>query len=96
MTAVITINQLTRCLKEAGALDQLSPEVRAGAIFGFLGHNGAGKIALMRLLAPITDAAAPETTDALGILTVNRIPFSLTCPVTSGTALRDSIEYPLV
>jgi ABC-2 type transport system ATP-binding protein len=50
MTAVITINQLTRCFQETTAVDQLSLEVRAGEIFGFLGHNGAGKTTTVRLL----------------------------------------------
>jgi ABC-2 type transport system ATP-binding protein len=50
MTAVITINQLTRRFKETTAVDQLSLEVRAGEIFGFLGHNGAGKTTTVRLL----------------------------------------------
>ena len=50
MTAVITINQLTRCFKETTAVDQLSLEVHVGEIFGFLGHNGAGKTTTVRLL----------------------------------------------
>ncbi len=50
MTAVITINQLTRRFKETVAVDQLSLEVHAGEIFGFLGHNGAGKTTTVRLL----------------------------------------------
>ncbi len=39
----ITINQLTHCYKEIVAVDALSLEVRKGEIFGFLGHDGAGK-----------------------------------------------------
>jgi ABC-type Na+ transport system ATPase subunit NatA len=50
MTAVITIDQLVRCFKETTAVDRLSLEVRAGEIFGFLGHNGAGKTTTVRLL----------------------------------------------
>ncbi len=50
MTSVITINQLTRCFKETPAVDQLSLEVHAGEIFGFLGHNGAGTTTTVRLL----------------------------------------------
>ena len=49
-TSVISINQLTRCFKETTAVNQLSLEVRAGEIFGFLGHNGAGKTTTVRLL----------------------------------------------
>jgi len=43
MNTVIAINQLTRHFKETVAVDNLSLEVQAGEIFGFLGHNGAGK-----------------------------------------------------
>lgn len=49
-TSVIEINQLTRCFKDVTAVDHLSLEVRAGEIFGFLGHNGAGKTTTVRLL----------------------------------------------
>jgi ABC-2 type transport system ATP-binding protein len=49
-TSVISINQLTRHFKETVAVDKLSIEVRAGEIFGFLGHNGAGKTTTVRLL----------------------------------------------
>jgi len=49
-TSVITINQLSRHFKETVAVDNLSLEVRAGEIFGFLGHNGAGKTTTVRLL----------------------------------------------
>src|SRR5512136_399221 len=47
---VITINGLTRRFKDTVAVDALSFEVRAGEIFGFLGHNGAGKTTTVRLL----------------------------------------------
>lgn len=50
MNAVISINQLTRCFGDTTAVNQLSLEVRAGEIFGFLGHNGAGKTTTVRLL----------------------------------------------
>jgi ABC-2 type transport system ATP-binding protein len=49
-TPVITINQLTRRFNETVAVNKLSLEVRAGEIFGFLGHNGAGKTTTVRLL----------------------------------------------
>ena len=47
---VITVNQLTRRFNGTVAVKSLSLEVRAGEIFGFLGHNGAGKTTTVRLL----------------------------------------------
>jgi len=49
-TPVITINQLTRRFNETVAVNNLSLDVRAGEIFGFLGHNGAGKTTTIKLL----------------------------------------------
>ena len=49
-TPVITINQLTRRFNETVAVNNLSLKVRAGEIFGFLGHNGAGKTTTIKLL----------------------------------------------
>jgi ABC-type multidrug transport system ATPase subunit len=50
MTTVISINQLARHFKETIAVDYLLRVVQAGEIFGFLGHNGAGKNTTVRLL----------------------------------------------
>jgi ABC-2 type transport system ATP-binding protein len=50
---VITARHLTRHFGETVAVDDLTLEVRAGEIFGFLGHNGAGKTTTVRLLAGI-------------------------------------------
>jgi ABC-2 type transport system ATP-binding protein len=47
---VIQITNLTRYFRETKAVDNLSLEVQSGEIFGFLGHNGAGKITTVRLL----------------------------------------------
>jgi ABC-type phosphate transport system ATPase subunit len=92
----IETQNLRKVYKEAEALKGLSLTVRQHSIFGFLGPNGAGTTNLMRILGPTTDAAAPETTDALGVVTVNRLPFSLIWPVSSGTSLHDSFDDPLV
>lgn len=58
MTAVITINQLTRRFEETVAVDNLSLEVHTGEIFGFLGHNGAGKTTTVRLLNGVIEATS--------------------------------------
>src|SRR5512146_1721080 len=76
MNAVITINQLTRCFKETTAVDQLSLEVRAGEIFGFLGHNGAGKTTTVRLLNGVIE----PTSGSLRVLGLD--------PQVDGPALR--------
>jgi ABC-2 type transport system ATP-binding protein len=46
---VIVADGLTRRFGEVVAVDHLSLEVRSGEIFGFLGHNGAGKTTSVRL-----------------------------------------------
>jgi ABC-2 type transport system ATP-binding protein len=60
MTAVIAINQLTRCFKETMAVNRLSLEVHAGEIFGFLGHNGAGKTTTVRLLNGVIEPTSGD------------------------------------
>lgn len=57
-TSVISVNQLTRQFKDTVAVDKLSIEVRAGEIFGFLGHNGAGKTTTVRLLNGVIEPTA--------------------------------------
>jgi ABC-2 type transport system ATP-binding protein len=49
-TPVIQISSLSRRFGEKNAVDNLTLDVRAGEIFGFLGHNGAGKTTTVRLL----------------------------------------------
>ena len=46
----ITVSALTRRFGDFTAVDNLSFEVRAGEIFGFLGANGAGKSTTIRML----------------------------------------------
>ena len=54
MTAIMTQN-LTKSYGNTLAVDDLSLEVEAGKVFGFLGRNGAGKTTikiLLNLLSP--------------------------------------------
>ncbi len=53
---VITTENLTRRFDDNVAVDNLTLEVRAGEIFGFLGHNGAGKTTTIRLLNGVLEA----------------------------------------
>jgi len=61
-TPIIAITQLTRRFKETTAVDNLSLEVRAGEIFGFLGHNGAGKTTTVRLLNGVIEPTSGSMT----------------------------------
>jgi len=47
---VIQTLSLTRRFGEKNAVDHITLDVQAGEIFGFLGHNGAGKTTSVRLL----------------------------------------------
>ena len=46
----IVAEGLVRRFGEVTAVDGLSLEIRAGEVFGLLGHNGAGKTTTVRLL----------------------------------------------
>jgi ABC-type multidrug transport system ATPase subunit len=50
MSAIIQVKGLTKAFKEITAVDDLSFEVPAGQVYGFLGQNGAGKSTTIRLL----------------------------------------------
>src|SRR5688572_27554010 len=46
----IEVVGLSRTFKNLRAVDNISFTVRAGEVFGFLGHNGAGKTTSVRML----------------------------------------------
>jgi ABC-2 type transport system ATP-binding protein len=48
--SVIRVDHLTKRFGELTAVDDLSFEIRAGTVTGFLGHNGAGKTTTLRML----------------------------------------------
>lgn len=53
---MLRIEGLTKTYKGAKrAVDSLSLEVKAGEIFGFIGHNGAGKTTTLKCIAGILD-----------------------------------------
>ncbi|MEG0873351.1 MAG: ABC transporter ATP-binding protein [Clostridia bacterium] len=52
---MLKINNLTKIYGEKKAVDDLSIEVKAGEIFGFIGHNGAGKTTTIKTLVGILD-----------------------------------------
>lgn len=53
---IIQIKNLTRRFQEVTAVNDLTLSVRAGEIFGFLGHNGAGKTTTVRLLNGVLES----------------------------------------
>ncbi len=50
---MLKIEHLTKTYGEKKAVDDLSLHIRAGEIFGFIGHNGAGKSTTLRSAAGI-------------------------------------------
>jgi len=58
----ISIDRLTRDFGTLRAVDQLSFEVPAGAIIGFLGPNGSGKTTTIKLLLGLLEPTAGSAT----------------------------------
>lgn len=50
MENTIEVRNLTRKFGDISAVDGISFEVKAGEVFGFLGHNGAGKTTTIRMM----------------------------------------------
>lgn len=55
---LISLEHLTKDYATRRALDDVSFEVRAGEIFGFVGSNGAGKTTTMRIMLGVTTATS--------------------------------------
>lgn len=54
---MISIHNLTRRYGEAVAVDRVSAEIARGEIVGLLGHNGAGKTTMMKILTGFLEAS---------------------------------------
>ncbi|GAA1797763.1 ABC transporter ATP-binding protein [Luedemannella flava] len=50
MTAVVTVEGLSKTFGRVAAVDRVSFELRENRVYGLLGRNGAGKTTLMQLL----------------------------------------------
>ena len=56
---MLNIAHLTKTYGEKKAVDDLSLHILPGEIFGFIGHNGAGKSTTLKL------SPAPELSDGV-------------------------------
>ena len=61
---VISTHQLTKRFGDFIATNQISFDVYAGEIFGFLGANGAGKTTAMRMLCGLSTPSSGTATVA--------------------------------
>ena len=57
---MLKIDHLTKTYGEKKAVDDLSLHIRAGEIYGFIGHNGAGKTTTLKAVAVILQFDAGE------------------------------------
>ena len=64
---VLSIEHLTKTYGEKKAVDDLSLSIKAGEIYGFIGHNGAGKTTTLKSVVGILVFDAGE-------ITINGIP----------------------
>ncbi|MEQ3676111.1 MAG: ABC transporter ATP-binding protein [Dokdonia sp.] len=61
---VIEVENLSKLFGDFAAVDQISFQVKAGEIFGFLGANGAGKTTAMKMLIGISSPTSGKATVA--------------------------------
>lgn len=57
---MIELKGVTKIYDQKKALDNLSLTIKAGEIFGFLGHNGAGKSTTIKSLVSIIEPTSGE------------------------------------
>ena len=57
---VLSIERLTKTYGEKKAVDDLSLSIKAGEIYGFIGHNGAGKTTTLKSVVGILAFDAGE------------------------------------
>ena len=52
---VIETNDLTKKYKDCNVVNKVNLTVKKGTIFGFLGHNGAGKSTFINMLTGLCE-----------------------------------------
>src|SRR5213080_4791963 len=62
MSAIISVNGLTKNYGSSRGITDVSFEIHEGEVFGFLGPNGAGKTTTMRVLMGLLRPTAEKTT----------------------------------
>jgi ABC-type multidrug transport system ATPase subunit len=60
MSAIISVQHLTKDFKDTRAVDDLSFSVNKGDVYGFLGQNGAGKSTTIRMLLTLIKPTSGE------------------------------------
>ena len=60
--AAISVKELTKRFGNIHAVENLTFDVRAGAITGFLGRNGAGKTTTLRMIVGLAHPGHGEAT----------------------------------
>ena len=53
MTTAVTLEHVTKTFQKHTAVDDLSLEVPAGSVYGFIGPNGSGKTTTLRMIMRI-------------------------------------------
>ncbi|MFC6314492.1 ABC transporter ATP-binding protein [Lapidilactobacillus achengensis] len=67
---MIQFDKVTKKYGDKVALDELTLKIKSGAIFGFLGHNGAGKSTTLKSLVSIIEPTSGTiTVDGLDLAT---------------------------
>ena len=61
---IIRLDQLTRRYADVTAVDALTFEIAQGEVFGFLGHNGAGKATTIQMLTTLAKPSSGTATVA--------------------------------
>lgn len=57
---MLKIEHLTKSYSEKKAVDNLNLHIAPGEIYGFIGHNGAGKTTMLKSIAGILQFDAGE------------------------------------
>ena len=60
--AIITVNNMSKHFGDFTAVDNLSMQVEAGKVHGFLGPNGSGKTTAIRMMCGLLDLSAGDVT----------------------------------